>query len=412
MSFNVFLESVKFVVDTNEYEIPISNMNVSGGPYSREGGESVAIQAFDGRWYKRSQGWRTRVAINWPEMTGASNHLLYQMITDMASHGSATLVLNPATDSNQLDVVIEDPKQVLKAVFKNGARQRPGSLNLVSTNISASSPDWITEATPDSNQIFYYDSDGKFFVTSADLLTTVEPNPSLDLTAFVSQANKLEYDSVTDRIYTVLNGAVWSWKSDGTGLQQEFDTGHGDIQGIVFNEDARRFALTAHEQSVFNHRFKVYEMDGTLFENIEFRDGSATLNNVAGDYWNGSYYYIESLQIRVVYPNFHPFDTIDSLGAISHTQSASICVHENSTYGIYGNGIYTQSASIRQTGSAPDNDSLVTVIPNNQNSIDWYEYGGVTWLIGGLYRCSTGGSSLTTNWHTTTNGPTRLTCKR
>lgn len=143
--WSIFNTDVKFIVGSNEYTIPIWNMRFSAGPYSRESGEGTHIRSFDGRYYTRHQGWRSRAVINWPEMTASSQQTLHDFIVDLVSVGVCTIVLDPQYGVQTVDMVIEDAATAIMAQFIINARHRPANLTLVSQNISDVAPTWITD---------------------------------------------------------------------------------------------------------------------------------------------------------------------------------------------------------------------------------------------------------------------------
>lgn len=145
MGWNDFNKTVRFLVGENQYDLPIWDMSVVSGPYSRETGDGTHILAFDGRRYTRHQGWRTRIEIRWPEMIPSSHQELHDFIVDLATTGVCTAVLNPDGNSQLIDMVLENAEEALVATFDMNTRRRPASINLVSQNISLVAPTWITD---------------------------------------------------------------------------------------------------------------------------------------------------------------------------------------------------------------------------------------------------------------------------
>ncbi len=400
MSVNLFLTEVEFVVDTNTYTIPSASVNIVSGPYSREGGNSTSVRAFDGRYYQIHQGWRSRVTFNWQEMTEDSQQDLYDFIVDLQGEGVCTVNFTPGSTATSFTMVLEDASTALQAAFKGNARNRPASISFLSQNISATSGSWITaNDDPSAYKIQYISSTGKWIRVSADLNTFLEPNPALDLSIFNSGLTAgIERDPFTGKNWGVRQGDVYNWNDDGSGFQQVFSTGHGDIKGIVLNPVSQHIALVPHEQSVFNHRFKLYEYDGTLFDDIEFRDGSSTLTNVTGSYGDGSYYFADANNIHVVYPSFSG-NTIDNLGVIGHFQSQDCVYYNNTVYHLANTQIVYQSGHIKQTDTAPNNDTVLVGCGNGQSQIDYYQSGGIVYLITNNFRCTINGSGATSGWN-------------
>lgn len=153
--WNTYVRDVTFEVGEDTFVIPIWNMRVTASPYSRETGDGTHVRAFDGRFYQRHQGWRTRIAFDWSEMTPASQQVLFDLITAIQSAGVATAVLNSDASSFRVDVVMEEITDALVAQFDRNARLRPSSLSLVSVNISTVAPTWITQPAPNPFAVMY-----------------------------------------------------------------------------------------------------------------------------------------------------------------------------------------------------------------------------------------------------------------
>lgn len=401
MSFNIFTKEILFTVGSNTYLIPIWNMSVRSGPYAREVGEGTAIKAFDGRSYQVHQGWRSRCTLDWPEMTVESQKILYDMLVDLISTGVATVNFNPSSTAQTINMILEDPADALQAVFQNNARNRPGRLSLISQNISSSSPPWITDDI-ESDTIMWISTNGNFFVTSADLSTTVEPNPSLDLSFLVSGNSKqLELDQNTGTLWTIQDGVVYSWQSDGSGFGTAFTTAFVDMQGLVLDWKSGKMALTAHEINFANHRWKLYNYAGTQIHDEEFRAGLATLEYTTGQFHNGTGLYLYNNDGAILTMNDIAHE--DGLGALSHIISNDLCIDEESdiVYHLSSPGIFYQSASVQATGTPGSNDTFLSNVPNNSKQIDIYEYNEIKYLIGGgsdSFRVQNNGTNLIEDW--------------
>ncbi len=417
MSFQIFQKNVNFIVGSNTYDIPITDMSVVSGPYSREVNDGTAIRAFDGRFYQVHQGWRTRCTFNWSEMTEQSNQDLYTMLVDLVATGVCTVVFNPDGANTSVDMVLEDPSNALKATFRGNSRKRAASLSMISTDISERAPTFITADT-EPDPIFWIDGNDIFWTTSGDL--SVHTNTGLDLSLL--SINDLEYHSGRDKIIGLGAGKYYEWNPDGSGFVQLFSSGYGDITGFSINQFADKVSGTAHELGVFNHRWKQFDLStGLQTDDTEFRIGSSTLSLTRQQYHHGKnrYYYASDESIYYVEPSA-PYNQV-RLGLLGHLTSQDICIWEGNSqlFHLANGNIYSQNDDFEWcffgTCTPGEGESFVSFASVGADRFDLYEHAGVMRLIGNganPFRVNTNGQGHISDWQPALSGILTICTRR
>ena len=300
-------------------------------------------------------------------------------------------------------MVLEDPTQALKAQFSLNARGRPASISMVSSNITAAAPVFIT-AAGDDDAIFWTGADGFFYTTSGDLSRIT--NTGLDISSLGT--HKLDFHAIQNKVFAVSSGAVYSWNLDGSDFGLEFDTGHGDITAIHINSLGNSASLTTHNAGPVNNRYKIYNLaTGAETYDLHFFKGLTSYNLTSGQWAHdqGRTYFSRTSAIIYVEP---ATNIIDGLGSLSHLACQDICIDEigNIAYHLCSPGVYYQSTETVGT------DTLLTGTPVAQTQIDLYESGGVKWIIGNNFRVQTNGSNYTTDWASGSGTSVNQLCTR
>lgn len=266
--------TLRCIVDETEYDIPVWNMSVSSSPYSRALGDSVAIRAFDSRYYVRHQGWRTRARLSWEYLTSDAHDVLRDFLIAALEHGSFQAVFEPDLGTQVVEMVVEDAKEALVAVFESNSRVRPVSISFVSVNISSLAPEWITvpDNIPYQHFVFMglsnngsigdttsgiYALDSEFNIESFELVVATASRPRI-IVPLNNRAQLLyQLDGDQSKIYLLeldtLSSSVWK------------DVSPNDVEGMAINERDEEVVVSIDDiDTGLEDKVYVYDYDGTF----------------------------------------------------------------------------------------------------------------------------------------------------
>lgn len=142
MAWNAFHNRIDVVANGATRSLPVDQLTVTAVPFSRSGG--TAVELFDGRIVQRVDGYRVRVELAWNELTEAHGAELRRALSDLVQAGGGVVDLDPgAAVAKQVEVVVEDASECLRATFDGSVRGRPASISMVAKTITTTTPSWI-----------------------------------------------------------------------------------------------------------------------------------------------------------------------------------------------------------------------------------------------------------------------------
>lgn len=148
--------------------LPIDSLTTEAEPFVGSG--STTLELFDGRMVYRPPVYRYRIVLNWDELTAKEANVLYRLIqhltgTDVdadltgtftdatietvngATDGTTWLYFDRADVSKAIQVVPVLSPDTVRLAYNKRARQRPASIEFVSTNPTDTVPkQWLIES--------------------------------------------------------------------------------------------------------------------------------------------------------------------------------------------------------------------------------------------------------------------------